>query len=111
MSLGGLLTELLFRGAHLLPHVHRAEPVSRGIHWNYTTVLDIVALLAFTGVWWLARHRDQYGGGARHAIDPMCGMQVEMAHAGAVADVDEKRYYFCCDGCRDGFVHRQAAHV
>ena len=29
--------------------------------WNYTTVLDVVALVAFAGIYWLYRHRARYG--------------------------------------------------
>ena len=53
--------------------------------WNYTTVLDLVALAAFAGIYWLYRQRDRLGGGAGYAKDPICGMQVEIAHAPAKA--------------------------
>jgi hypothetical protein len=105
MSLGGLLTELLFRAAGVGAPVRHAEPVHRGFQWNYTTFLDIAALVGFAGLVWLARNRDRLGGGGeRFATDPMCGMQVEKEHPGAVVDVDGTRRYFCSDGCRDGFI-------
>jgi uncharacterized membrane protein YraQ (UPF0718 family)/YHS domain-containing protein len=103
MSLGGLLTEVLFHGVHLLPHLRHAHPVHTGFHWNVTTFLDIVFLLVFAVVWWLARHRDEYGSSQRFAIDPTCGMQVEKAHPGALSVRDGVTAYFCSDGCRDAF--------
>lgn len=38
------------------------------------------------------------------AIDPVCHMEVEIAGAKHVADVDGLTYYFCCPGCRARFV-------
>jgi uncharacterized membrane protein YraQ (UPF0718 family)/YHS domain-containing protein len=109
MSVGGLLTELLFRGAHILPHVRHAQPVSTGFRWNVTTYLDLVALVVFVVVWWLARHRDSYGGSDRFATDPTCGMQIEKAHPGATAVMAGVTSYFCSDGCREAFVGRLAS--
>ena len=45
--------------------------------WNYTTVLDVVALVAFAALYWLYRNRERFGGGAGYAKDPVCGMQVQ----------------------------------
>jgi uncharacterized membrane protein YraQ (UPF0718 family)/YHS domain-containing protein len=104
MSVGGLLTELLFRGVGLLPHVRHAQPVSTGFHWNATTFLDLVFLAVFTVVWWLARHRDDYGGSDAYATDPTCGMQVEKAHPGSVLSLGGVTSYFCSDSCKDAFV-------
>jgi uncharacterized membrane protein YraQ (UPF0718 family)/YHS domain-containing protein len=106
MSIGGLVTELLFRGAHVVPHIRHAKPVSTGFRWNVTTYLDIVFLVVFAVVWWLARHRDSYGESDRYAVDPTCGMQVEKAHPGATATVAGVTSYFCSDGCQAAFVGR-----
>ena len=40
----------------------------------------------------------------REAIDPVCGMTVAVAGARHTADVDGRRHYFCCAGCRTTFV-------
>jgi len=40
----------------------------------------------------------------REAIDPVCGMTVAVAGARHTADVEDRRYYFCCAGCRTTFV-------
>ena len=38
------------------------------------------------------------------AVDPVCGMQVEIAGARHVADVNGTVYYFCCANCRLRFL-------
>ena len=38
------------------------------------------------------------------AVDPVCGMDVEIATARHTAEVDGRAYYFCCAGCRSRFV-------
>jgi uncharacterized protein len=108
MSAAGLLTEGVFRLLGILPTSRPAEPVHTGFAWNATTLLNIVALAFLAGLWWLARHRDRFGGGERYAIDPTCGMQVEKAHPGSVWTDGSARVYFCSDGCRDAFVTRRA---
>ncbi len=37
------------------------------------------------------------------AIDPVCGMEVEIAGAHHVVDYHGERYFFCCPGCRRRF--------
>jgi xanthine dehydrogenase accessory factor len=41
---------------------------------------------------------------ATEAIDPVCRMTVAIAGARHSADVDGRRYYFCCGGCRTQFL-------
>ena len=42
--------------------------------------------------------------GPTHAIDPVCGMQVEIATARHVAEQGGTISYFCCAGCRERFL-------
>ena len=106
MSVAGLVTGYLFRAAGIAP---TADPsmhgeVGRDVWgWNYTTVLDIVALIAFAVIYWLYRQREQFGGGSGYAKDPVCGMQVEIAHAPAVVEHDGQVHYFCSDHCAHRF--------
>ena len=37
------------------------------------------------------------------AIDPVCGMTVEIAAARHVAEYAGQRFYFCCPGCKRSF--------
>ena len=44
------------------------------------------------------------------ALDPVCGMQVEVASARHTAEVDGVVYYFCCANCRATFVKQPHAY-
>jgi Cu(I)/Ag(I) efflux system membrane fusion protein len=47
------------------------------------------------------------GASAAAVLDPMCGMHVdprEAGEAGRTASQDERRFYFCSDGCKQQFV-------
>jgi xanthine dehydrogenase accessory factor len=37
------------------------------------------------------------------ALDPVCGMEVEVSGARHVAEYEGQRYYFCCPGCKARF--------
>jgi xanthine dehydrogenase accessory factor len=47
---------------------------------------------------------DPSPGAPASAVDPVCGMQVEVATARHTADVEGVVYYFCCANCRARFV-------
>jgi xanthine dehydrogenase accessory factor len=49
---------------------------------------------------------DGAGANAAYAIDPVCGMHVEIAQARHTADVDGTTYYFCCPNCRRRFLEQ-----
>jgi len=104
MSAGGLATEYLFKAVGLHPPVRPRQIVTTGVHWDYTTVLDIIALVVFAGIYWVYRHRERFGGGHGYAKDPVCGMQVEIAHAPAAAVHDGVTHRFCSDHCQHRFV-------
>lgn len=46
---------------------------------------------------------------AKEAIDPICGMTVNVATARHSAQVQGVAYYFCCAGCRTKFLQRGEA--
>jgi uncharacterized membrane protein YraQ (UPF0718 family) len=69
MSIAGLAVEGLFRLVRIPSPPRPAVIVSTGFAWNYTAVLNIVALLGFAVVYWLYRHRDSNGVNA-----PACAM-------------------------------------
>ncbi|MHB8689445.1 MAG: permease [Candidatus Dormibacteraceae bacterium] len=104
MSLAGLITELIFGALGQVPQVRPAHPVPIGFQWNYTTVLNLVFLVVFAVLYWLYRNRARFGGGGKYAIDPVCGMQVEMALAPAKATFHDQPVYFCSDHCQDRFM-------
>jgi uncharacterized protein len=103
MSTAGLLTELLFRAAGLVPTVRPTTVAPAHFSWNYTTYLNLVFLVLFGVLYWLYRNRERFGGGERYARDPVCGMQVEKAHAPASREHAGERHYFCSDHCAEQF--------
>ena len=106
MSTAALLTELIFHAAGAVPTTRPATVVSDGFAWNYTTYLNIVFLALFAVLYWLYRNRERLGAGGRYARDPVCGMQVEVAHAPAWLEIDGRRHYFCSDHCAGRFAQR-----
>ena len=108
MSAAGLIVEYLFRGLGIEP-THRPDVVApTEFSWNYTTFLNIVFLVVLAGLWWLARNQQRLGGGAGYAIDPVCGMQVEIANAPASAEHDGQTVWLCSDHCRHRFEEERA---
>jgi YHS domain-containing protein/uncharacterized membrane protein YraQ (UPF0718 family) len=103
MSAAGLATEYLFKAFGWLPAPKPGPIVGDTLQWNYTTILNIVALVGFAGLYWLYRNQKRVGGGAGYAKDPVCGMQVETARAPARVDHDGKRIYFCSEHCAHRF--------
>jgi uncharacterized protein len=104
MAVAGLATEYLFAWAHLVPAVHPTEIVQPPFQWNYTTYLNLIFLAVFAVLFWLYRNRVRLGGGARYAIDPVCGMQIEKSLAPATTGSGTGTIYFCSDRCCDRFV-------
>jgi hypothetical protein len=96
MSVAGLVTEGVFTAAGWLPSHDAGGIAGPHLGWNYTTVLDALALLGFAAVYYLYRTRPASD---RYAKDPVCGMQVEVAHAPAVRGAGGERVYFCSDHC------------
>jgi uncharacterized membrane protein YraQ (UPF0718 family)/YHS domain-containing protein len=96
MAAAALGVDGIFSAAGLVPtHRPSIESISsRGIAWNYTTVLDIVFLLVAVAFVGLTVRR-----GAR---DPMCGMTVDRRTEHR-AIVDGKTFYFCGPGCKRKF--------
>jgi len=50
MALAGYAVEFLFGGLGLVPTTRHAKVTEMAIHWNYTTALDLVALLMAAGL-------------------------------------------------------------
>jgi uncharacterized protein len=108
MAAAGLIVEVMFSSAGLIPHNRSHAIVSTSFQWNYTTYLNIV-FIAFGGyLYWLYRNRAHLGGGAGYATDPVCGMQVEMTNAPASCTHNGHRYWFCSDRCAERFADEPA---
>jgi uncharacterized membrane protein YraQ (UPF0718 family)/YHS domain-containing protein len=106
MAAAGLLVEGLFHVLGLIPAARPETIVETHFQWNYTTFLNIGFLAMFAGLYWLYRHRHEYGGGQGYAIDPVCGMQVETANAPARSSHAGVTHWFCSDRCRERFEAR-----
>jgi YHS domain-containing protein len=94
--LAALLVSAIFGVAGLIPS-DRPDVDSitaRGIEWNYTTVLNIIAFAAAIGLWGLTLRR-----GAR---DPVCGMTVDRGKS-LTSEWRGETYYFCGAGCKRRF--------
>jgi P-type Cu+ transporter len=39
----------------------------------------------------------------KNEIDPVCGMEVNPQDAAAVSEYEGKKYYFCCEDCKEEF--------
>ncbi len=104
MSAAGLVTEVVFQAAGLVPAKRPVVIASEHLSWNYTTVLNIVFLVLLGGIYWLHRNKDRFGGGRDFARDPVCGMQVEKANPGAVLWEDGQERYFCSERCKERYL-------
>ena len=103
MSVAGLLTELIFQAAGLVPATRPASIAPEHLSWNYTTILNIVFLFVLAGIYWLHRSQERFGGGQEVARDPVCGMQVDKHHPGAVLRAGGHTTYFCSEHCRERY--------
>ena len=103
ISVAGLITQGLFQVLALVPARHAGAIADVHVGANYTTVLNVVAVVGFGWLYWLYRSRDRLGGGAGLAKDPVCGMQVRTADAPARVRHQGHTVFFCSDRCRDRF--------
>ena len=101
-----LRMENFVRATGLLPSRSATGISITHLGWNYTTVLDVVAAVSFAVVYWLYRTRPA---SERYAQDPVCGMQVEIAHAPASAIHSGETVYFCSDHCAHRYGQGQDA--
>jgi uncharacterized protein len=106
MALAGLITEGIFRAADLVPTTRAARGAVLHFQWDYTTWLDIAALALLALLYWVYRHRGEWGGGGVATLDPVCGMQVKRVSAPASTDHAGRTWYFCSDRCLNRFLDR-----
>jgi uncharacterized membrane protein YraQ (UPF0718 family) len=101
MSVAGLAVEYLFQLIRIPNPPRPTQIVHIGFAWDYTTFLNIAALIGFGVLYWLYRTRDKTD--TRYAKDPVCGMQVETVNAPATRTVGTGTRYFCSDRCAERF--------
>jgi uncharacterized membrane protein YraQ (UPF0718 family)/YHS domain-containing protein len=110
IAVAGLLTQGLFSLLGWIPTTRPETIVTTHFQWNYTTFLNIVFLGVFAVLYWLAHNRARLGGGRGYATDPMCGMQVQTAHAPARVEADGETFYFCSDRCQERWLSELSQH-
>jgi YHS domain-containing protein len=76
---------------------------SRGISWNYTTVLNIVFLAIAAALFGLTLRRG--------AKDPVCGMTVDRGAGKPTSVYEGRAYYFCSEDCKARFEAEPARYV
>ncbi len=103
MSLAGLVTEGIFRAAGLVPTIRPNLISPAHFSWDYTTYLNILFIALFALLYWAYRNRESLGGGRRFALDPVCGMQVEISQCPALVTRGGQSFHFCSDRCRERF--------
>jgi uncharacterized membrane protein YraQ (UPF0718 family)/YHS domain-containing protein len=109
MSVAGLLTELIVKAARIIPPTRPASIAPEHLSWNYTTILNILFLVVLAAIYWLHRSKGRFGGGQDVARDPVCGMQVDKHHPGAVLVAGGQTTYFCSEHCRDRYAEPDLA--
>jgi uncharacterized protein len=103
MSLAGLITEGIFTVLRLVPGTLTGDIAVVHFGLNYTTILDVIAVVAFGFLYYLYRNAAKFGGGGGYAKDAVCGMQVRTADAPAHTTHHGQDYYFCSDNCHAKF--------
>jgi uncharacterized protein len=97
MVLAALAVDGIFSAAGIVP-THRPSIdsiTSRGIEWNYTTALNIVAFVVFGLLLGLTFRRG--------AKDPVCGMTVDRRQTRFTSTERGRAVYFCSAGCKARF--------
>ncbi|MEI6648135.1 MAG: permease [Actinomycetes bacterium] len=111
MSTSGLITEGIFTLVQLVPVRHMNIMNVKHFGANSTTYLNAIALIVICLVYWLYRTRDRNGASIEFAKDLVCGMQVRISDAPAIAELDGTKYYFCMVGCKEEFLANSAKYV
>jgi len=102
MSLSGLLTEMIFSALGALPKHHGLVAHPSHLGNNFTSWMNLIAVLVSIAVFALYKTRDK-SDSSPYAKDPICGMQVEKATAAATFESNGEVYYFCAPGCMESF--------
>ena len=97
MAVAALIVDGIFSGAGIVPEKRPSidSITGRGIEWNYTTVLNIVAFVVAGALVGLTLRRG--------AKDPVCGMTVDRGKTAHTSVYRGRTVYFCSAGCKARF--------
>ena len=109
MSLSGLAVEGIFNLFDITPTAKNHMMRMNHFGFNYTTVLNIIAL--GVSIWVYFMYKSQKTESKEFAKDLVCGMQVRIADAPAFCEFKGKNYYFCMPGCRDAFLENPEKYL
>ena len=109
MSTSGLITEGIFNLLSITPTRHIMEMEMRRWGANYTTYLNVIALIAFIVIYWLYKTKRESN--SEFAKDYVCGMQVRISDAPAEYEFEGKMYYFCMPGCQESFAKDPVSYI
>ncbi len=108
MSMSGFITEVIFSALGQIPTSNHLMSHSNSIGWNYTTILNIFALILIIWVYWMYHTQVTNGQDQEFAKDWVCGMQVRISDAPASYELNGEKFYFCMQGCADSFAANPA---
>ena len=97
MVAAALIVDGIFAGLDLIPANRPSidSVTSRGIEWNYTTVLNILFFAVAAALVALTLRRG--------AHDPVCGMTIDRRKTQWRSAVDGRTMYFCSEHCKRTF--------
>jgi uncharacterized protein len=92
-----LVVDAIFSGLGVIPKTRPSiESITdRGIHFNYTAVLNIVFTLVAAILLWLTVRRG--------ATDPVCRIRVDRHATPHQSTFEGEQYFFCSAGCKAEF--------
>ena len=108
MSISGFLTEKFFSVLEIVPTKRTLVPHASRIGDNFTSWLNLFALILATIIAWLYLTRSK-SDETPYAKDPICGMQVEKSTAAASFVHEGTTYYFCAPSCMESFKNSVSA--
>ncbi len=108
MSVSGFLTEKLFNLFNVLPTHHALMLHASHIGNNFTSWMNLIALIVSMAIIFLYKTRNS-GIASAYAKDVICGMQVEKATAAATFEHEGVKYYFCAPSCMESFKYSVSA--
>ena len=109
MSIAGLAVEYLFKAVRISDPVRPTMIVHEGFQLNYTSVLNVLALVAFAVIYWLYRHRDTSGRPLRErpGVRDAGRDRTRPRHRAR----DGQQYWFCSDHCQHRFTADPARYL
>jgi len=121
MALAGFLIGGAFQLLGWVPSNHHVSVFETAPTWNYTTLLDIAFIVLMAALAW--RFFTTGGPGmiramshppqdlSTTAIDPVCGMSVDVSTATETMTHEGITYYFCSPGCKQSFAADPAKYT